>query len=111
MITGTIADTVWFPAASLATAERLHDPFGRDVVSQKVTYGVVVISGPRLTPFTLNCTPAIATLSNAEAETVVIPETVAPADGALMDTIGDVVSTHVKIPDAEGPVPLDGFTA
>ena len=84
VITLTVADNVWFPAASLATAERLHDPFGRDVVSQEMTYGAVVISGPRLAPFTLNCTPATATLSNAEAETVVIPETVAPAEERLL---------------------------
>jgi hypothetical protein len=74
--------------------------------------------------FSLNWTPAILTILDPEAETVVaetvvIPETVAPADGALMDTnggtiadtAGDVVSMHVKLPVVEGPGPLDGFAA
>ncbi|OLE66802.1 MAG: hypothetical protein AUG09_05650 [Acidobacteria bacterium 13_1_20CM_2_68_7] len=49
-------------------------------------------SEPRLEPSTRNCTPATPTLSEAEALTVVVPETVAPDAGALMLTVGGVVS-------------------
>src|SRR2546426_12374249 len=45
-------------------------------------------SAPRLTPSSLNWTPTTPTLSVAFADTVIVPETVAPADGAVMETIG-----------------------
>ena len=38
---------------------------------------------PRLPPSTLNCTPTTATLSDAVAATLAVPETVAPADGLV----------------------------
>ena len=43
-------------------------------------------------PSTRNCTPATATLSEAEALTVIVPETVAPDAGDVMLTVGGVVS-------------------
>src|SRR3989442_7329449 len=49
-------------------------------------------SAPRLTPSSLNWTPTTPTLSVAFADTVIVPETVAPADGAVMETIGGVRS-------------------
>src|SRR5439155_13997548 len=45
-----------------------------------------------LTPSSLNCTPTTPTLSEALAETVTVPATVAPAAGAVMETAGGVVS-------------------
>jgi hypothetical protein len=52
-----------------------------------------VSSLPRFAPSNLNCTPATATLSEAVAETVTLePETVLPPVGAVMETVGGVVS-------------------
>jgi hypothetical protein len=51
-----------------------------------------VSSAPRADPSTKNWTPATPTLSEAEALTVVVPETVAPDDGEVMLTVGAVVS-------------------
>ena len=49
-------------------------------------------SAPRLTPSTLNCTPATPTLSEAAAPRFTVPDTVAPAAGAVRLTVGAVVS-------------------
>ena len=49
-------------------------------------------SAPRFAPSSLNCTPATPTLSDAVAETVTVPPTVAPPAGAVIDTVGGVVS-------------------
>src|SRR5215471_4536890 len=43
-------------------------------------------------PSTRNCTPTTATLSEAVAETVTAPETVLPEVGAVIETLGGVVS-------------------
>ncbi len=44
------------------------------------------------TPSTRNCTDCTAVSSAAVACRVTVPETVAPAAGAVTDTVGDVVS-------------------
>jgi len=62
------------------------------VVSQEIEYGVVVSSAPSVASSNLNCTPTTPTLSAAVADTIVAPETVAPLEGAVMDTVGGVVS-------------------
>src|SRR2546426_11368392 len=46
----------------------------------------------RLAPSSLNCTPAMPTLSAALADTVIVPETVAPEIGAVTETVGGVMS-------------------
>ena len=51
-------------------------------------YGLVVSSLPKLTPSSLNCTPATAVSSLAVAVTVTVPETVALSAGAVTDTVG-----------------------
>ena len=55
-------------------------------------YGLAVISAPRFAPSTLNWTPTTATLSEALADTGTLPATVDPAAGAVIDTVGAVVS-------------------
>src|SRR5213083_3738714 len=80
------------PAASRATAVKLWEPLATRVVFQEIAYGAAVTSAPRLTPSSLNCTPTTPTLSVALAETVTVPATVTPAAGAVMDTVGGVVS-------------------
>jgi len=52
----------------------------------------VATSAPKLTPSSWNCTPPTPTLSVAVAVTVTVPVTVAPAVGAVMETVGGVVS-------------------
>ena len=91
-VTETAADVRVLPLGSRATAVRLSGPLRCARVFQSTEYGAVVSSAPTLTPSTLNWTPATAALSLAFALTVVTPETVAPAVGAVIDTVGGVVS-------------------
>ena len=62
------------------------------MVFQVVEYGEVVSSVPRFVPSSLNWTPATPMLSDAVADTVMVPETVVPAVGADSETEGGVVS-------------------
>ena len=50
-------------------------------------YGAVVTSAPSVAPSSRNWTPTTPTLSAAVAETVTVPETVAPLAGAVMVTV------------------------
>ena len=52
----------------------------------------MVSSVPKLTPLSLNWTPTTPTLSEALAETAIVPETVALLAGAVIDTVGGWVS-------------------
>src|SRR5881296_412666 len=85
------------PAASRATAVTECAPFAAVEVIQARVYGAAVTSAPRLAPSSLNCTPTTPTLSVALAETEIVPETVEPADGAVMETAGGVVSATVTL--------------
>src|SRR5207237_971280 len=87
-----IVDTAELAAASLATASSVCWPLPTFVVSQVTSYGADVSSAPRFDPSSLNCTPATPTLSDAVADTVSVDETVAPAAGELIETVGFVVS-------------------
>ena len=91
--------TALLPAESRATASIVCVPPVEDAVFQLTVYGGVVISAPRFTPSTMNCTPATATLSDAVADTVTMPETAEEAAGAVRETEGGVVS-----PDMGGGV-------
>ena len=53
-------------------------------------------SAPSAAPSSRNCTPTTPTLSLAVAETVTVPETVAPLAGAVIDTVGGVTSDRSK---------------
>src|SRR2546425_569535 len=63
-----------------------------------------------------NCTPTTPTLSVALAETVTVPKTAAPLSGAVIDTVGGVVSgavlmtvnTLVLVAVPQGVVTLSG---
>ena len=67
----------------------------------------MVSSAPRFAPSSLNCTPATLTLSDAVAVTVTVPETVAPAAGAVIETVGGVVSAvTVALRSADGGAEL-----
>src|SRR2546426_3740921 len=84
---------MWVPGAAVA-------------VSQLTAYGAVVSSTPRAAPSSWNWTPTTATSSDALAETVTEPVTVAPEAGEVMVTVGAAVSGTVTLTDAEVPVLL-----
>src|SRR3989344_4574847 len=93
-----------FPAASFATALMLCVPLVAVVESHAIEYGAVVSSTPTLAPSTLNCTPATPLTcpepvegSDALADRVMVPETVAPSAGAVRETVGFVVSVLVEV--------------
>ena len=62
------------------------------VVFHATLYGAVVSSAPSRLPSRRNCTPPTPTLSAAVAVTSTVPDTVAPAAGDAMDTVGGVTS-------------------
>ena len=70
-------------------------------MSQAIEYGAAVFSVPRLTPSSLNCTPATPTLSLAVAVTVTVDDTLAPAAGAVTVTAGAVVSATAGVVNVE----------
>src|SRR3989441_8483447 len=96
-VTLTAAAVAVFPAASRATAVKLCAPFAAKVVFHETEKGAVVTSTPKLAPSSLNCTATTPTLSAALAETVTEPATVAPPAGAVIETVGGVVSTTVTL--------------
>jgi hypothetical protein len=96
-VTVTTALVVLFPTASLAIASSLCVPLLTLVVSHEYAYGADASKPPALMPSTWNCTLATPTLSAAFAETLTVPETLAPAAGALIDTVGGVVSADVLL--------------
>src|SRR5207247_438930 len=91
-VTVTGDEVVRLPAASRAVAVRVCEPLPTVVVFQEIESAVVAYSALFRAPSTRNCTPATPTLSEAEALTVTVPDTVAPDAGALMLTAGGVVS-------------------
>ncbi len=91
-VTVTVVDVCVLPAASLATAVSAWVPLPTVVVFHEIEYGAVVSSAPTLVPSTLNCTPATPTLSEAFADTVTVFCTVVLFAGAVMETVGAVVS-------------------
>src|SRR5206468_5268058 len=102
-VTVTAAEVVVFPAASRATAVRVCEPLLTAVVSQEREYVLVESSGPRFAMSSLNCTPTTPTLSEAVAETVMVPETELLAAGAATDTAGGVVSGGGGVMKVESP--------
>src|SRR5881409_437623 len=91
------------PAASRAMAVKLWEPLATRVVFHEREYGAAVTSAPTLTPSSLNCTPTTPTLSVALAETVTVPATVALAAGAVIDTVGGVVSGGAAVVNVTSP--------
>ena len=87
-VTVTPADVVRVPPASRAIAVNVCVPSVAVKVFQAVAYGALVTSVPRLVPSSWNCTPAIPLEPDAVADTVVVPDTVVPAVGIVMDAVG-----------------------
>ena len=80
------------PAPSRATAVSVCDPFNSPRVSHTTEYGLAVSSAPTSCPSTRNWTPATDWLSLAFAVTVTRPFTLEPPLGAVIETVGGVVS-------------------
>ena len=74
------------PSESRATAVRVCHPSAAVVVAQVTEYGAVVVSAPRLTPSSWNCTPATPNGEPAFAVTVTVPPTRTPEGGEVMVT-------------------------
>src|SRR2546422_8608394 len=91
-VTPTAAEVAVFPAASRATAVSVCAALEAPVVFHERVYGAAVTSVPRLAPSSLNWTPTTPTLSVALAEAVTVPATVETAAGAVIETVGGVVS-------------------
>ena len=103
-VTDRDVEVVVLPAASRATARRVCVPLAVAPVFQLMENGNVVSADPRLAPSRVNWTLATPTLSDAVAETVTVPLTVAPEAGALRLTEGLVVSATlftVTVRDAD----------
>src|SRR3989442_1912921 len=99
-VTETGALVVELLLTSRAMAVRVWGPCDDTVVSQTTEYGADVTSAPTGWPSTKNLTPAMPTLSDAVAATVTRLNTVEPAAGALMATLGGVGSSGGVPPTA-----------
>src|SRR5436309_14111278 len=101
-VTVTTAEVVTLPAASRATAVSAWLPLAAPVVFHETAYGALVSSAPRLLPSSLNCTPTTPTSSLALAVTVTVFDTVAPPAGAVILTVGGVLSSAAgRVPAAD----------
>src|SRR5256885_4663646 len=90
--TVTVDAVAVFPAASRTTAVNVWAPLIAVSVFHWTAHGPAVSSVPKFAPSSLNWTPATATLSDAVAATLRIPDTVVPFEGPQIDTAGGVVS-------------------
>lgn len=54
---------------------------------------------PTFAPSNLNCTPDTPAAAEAEAVTVILPETVEPAVGVAMETVGEAGAFATPVPD------------
>ena len=81
-----------FPELSVAITPMECVPL-ETVGFQEMEYGAVVNNMPRFPLSRVNCTLAIPTLPEAVAETVTIPETIAPLAGEVIVTMGALFET------------------
>lgn len=90
-----VADVPQLAAASLVLAKILCVPSFIVVVDHGCDHVGPAVSRAASTPSTYHFTWVTPTLSDADADRVVVAETVAPADGAVTATTGLVVSAPV----------------
>src|SRR5438445_8092308 len=100
-MTVTAGDVAVLPAPSRAVAVSVWLPFATVFVSQDTEYGAPVTSAPKVAPSSLNCTPAMETLSVALAVTVMVPATLAFGAGVLIATDGGAASGIVNVKSIE----------
>jgi hypothetical protein len=87
-VTTTVVLVVFCPAMLLATAESEWLPFVSVAVLREKLNGAWVTGAPELLPSNLNCT--LVVLEETLVVTVVIPETVAPESGEVIEIVGAV---------------------
>jgi hypothetical protein len=87
-VTTTVVLVVFCPAMLLATAESEWLPFVSVAVLREKLKGAWVTGAPELLPSNLNCT--LVVLEETLVVTVVIPETVAPESGEVIEIVGAV---------------------
>ena len=87
-VTMTVALVPVCPAELPATAESEWVPLESVVVLREKLKGARVTAAPELLPSTLNCT--LVVLEETLVETVVVPETVAPESGEVIEIVGGV---------------------
>src|SRR5258705_7047138 len=80
------------PAASRATAPIVCGPVAVVAVSQELTQGAAVSSGPSGAPSSVYCTLVTPTLSATSTESETVPVTTSPSAGATIKTAGLMAS-------------------
>jgi len=92
--TVTLSEATWetFPDVSVDLAEMVWLPFAVVVESQDHDQEAVPEAFCHEPPSTDTCTFATATLSEADPETATVADTVDPAPGEAMETVGATVS-------------------
>lgn len=94
-LTWTTPEQALFPATSDAQTSKAWEPLSRVVVSRVVVYtltGTSVKALPRSEPSIFSLTPLMPTLSVTLALTLTVRQMLAPSAGAVMVTLGGVVS-------------------
>jgi hypothetical protein len=86
-----------FPAASVATALIVWLPLDSVVEFNTYAKGAADKLAPTFPPSTRNCTLATPTLSEAAAVTFTLPESVEPAAGDVIVTLGGMVSAPLGV--------------
>ena len=96
-VTVTGAEVAALPFVSVARAAIVCDPAATAALFQLSVYGAAVTAAPVLTPSTRNWTEATPPASAAVAVSCTVPVSVAPAAGAVSETVGGVVSGHAVV--------------
>ncbi len=99
------------PAESLTLAERAWEPLERELVLREKDQLEVPEALLKAPPSTETCTEVMARPSEARPETVVVPETVAPLAGLLIDTVGAAAVTTLMLRLAEAEALAASLTA
>ena len=108
LTTELVADN---PAESLTLAERVCDPLEKELVLREKDQLVVPEALAKAPPSTETCTEVMVRPSEATPETVVVPETVAPFAGLLIDTVGGAAVTTLILRLAEAEALAASLTA
>ena len=108
LTTELVADN---PAESLTLADRVCGPLERELVLREKDQLEVPETLAKAPPSTESWTEVMARPSEATPETVVVPETVAPFAGLLIDTVGGAAVTTLILRLAEAEALAASLTA
>ena len=99
------------PVESLTLADRVCGPLERELVLREKDQLEVPEALAKVPPSTESWTEVMARPSEATPETVVVPETVAPFAGLLMETAGAAAVTTLMLRLAEAEALAASLTA